>query len=241
MRVPASQTRRLLPGQQEEENRERQAAHSTLLRSFTLKRKLLFIILAVVPSAFLPMAAISQAHDSPSSGSSDQPETNYKWKAYGGYGYTSLNQVNQSRSGLQGIDLSITRDFGKYFGITADGAAYSTPYATPVVANTTLTPVVDMVLFGPEFHVVVWEKISGFAHVLLGGEHTGGTSQTPNISFAGGYGGGAEYALKSRIGIRVSGDDIEQSFSVTGNSAALGNSAHKTRNPRASIGVTYSF
>jgi hypothetical protein len=239
MRVHATQTRPLHPAQQEEENRVRQAANSTLLRSFTLKRKLLFIILAVVTAASLPMSAISQAHDSPSS--SDQSDITYKWKAYGGYGYTSLNQVNQSRSGLQGIDLSITRDFGKYFGITADGAGYSAPYATPVVANTTLSPTVDMVLFGPEFHVVVWEKVSGFAHVLIGGEHTGGTNQTPNISFAGGYGGGAEYTLTSRWGVRVSGDDIEQSFSVTGNSAALGNSAHKTRNPRASIGVTYSF
>ena len=206
-----------------------------------MKRKLLFMILAVVTAAFLPMAAISQVLKAPSSGSNDQPETTYKWKAYGGYGYTSLNQVNQSRSGLQGIDLAITRDFGKYFGITADGAGYFTPYASPVVANTTLAPTVDMVLLGPEFHAQVWEKASGFVRVLLGSEHIGGTSQTPNISFAGGYGGGIEYTLTSRFGIRASGDDIEQSFSVTGNSAALGNSPHKTRNPRASIGVTYNF
>ena len=150
------------------------------------------MILAVVTAAFLPMAAISQVLKAPSSGSNDQPETTYKWKAYGGYGYTSLNQVNQSRSGLQGIDLAITRDFGKYFGITADGAGYFTPYASPVVANTTLAPTVDMVLLGPEFHAQVWEKASGFVRVLLGSEHIGGTSQTPNISFAGGYGGGIE-------------------------------------------------
>jgi len=207
---------------------------------FKLKRTFLISILAVVPAVLLPLAASSQilsGHKPTAEGD----ETVYKNEVYGGYAYTSLNQVNLSRSGLQGVDLAITRDFGKYFGPTADGAFYKYPFAHPEVTNSTITPSVDTVLFGPVLHANLYEKTDGFVHVLLGGEHVGGTSQTPNISFAGGVGGGLDYKLMSRISVRASGDLILQSFSVTGNSAAVGYSPHRTRNARATIGVVYHF
>ena len=96
----------------------------------------------------LPLAASSQilsGHKSAAEGD----ETVYKNEVYGGYAYTSLNQVNLSRSGLQGAELSYTRNFGKYFGVTGDGSFYKYPFAHPEVTNSTLTPSVDMVLFGP--------------------------------------------------------------------------------------------
>ena len=205
-----------------------------------MKRTFLISILAVVPAMLLPLAASSQIIPGRKS-AAEVDETVYKNHVYGGYAYTSLNQVNLSRSGLQGGELAITRDFGKYFGVTADGAFYKYPFATPEVTNSTLTPSVDMVLFGPELHAELYSKVNGFVHLLLGGEHVGGTGQTPNISFAGGGGGGLEYKLTSRISARASGDVILQSFSVTGNSAQLGYSPHETRNARASIGAVYHF
>jgi hypothetical protein len=206
-----------------------------------LKRTLLLSILAVVPAALLPLAAISQVAPTRGSRSAGQDAPSYKYEVFAGYGYTALNQVNQARKGLQGVDLSVTRDWGKYFGVTADGAYYRYPISHPIVVGSTLTPTVDAVLFGPVVHAEVWGKVSGFAHGLLGGEHTGGESQTPNISFAGGFGGGLEYKLGPRLSLRASGDDIASSFSLTGNTPALGYSPHKRWNSRAAFGVVYRF
>jgi hypothetical protein len=207
-----------------------------------LKRTLLLSMLAMIPAVLLPLATTGQVSPDRGSRSTDESEQPvYKWEVYAGYGYTSLNQVNQSRSGLQGGNVSITRDWGKYFGVTGDGAYYSYPFDNPVVANSTLKPSVDLVLFGPVAHVEIWGKVSGFARGFLGGEHTGGESQTPNISLAGGFGGGLEYRLTQRISLRASGDDIASSFSLTGNSPALGYSPHKHWNSRAGFGAVYRF
>jgi len=201
-----------------------------------LKSKLLLFILAMVPAAFLPLAATSQiAPDRPAR--AEQTEPTYKWEAFIGYGYTSLNQVNQSRYGLQGINMSLTRDWGRYFGLTADGAGYS----TPISAGNPGSPTVDTVLFGPVLHFTMFKNFDGFVRGLLGGEHTGGENQTPNISFAGGGGGGVDWKLSSRVSLRASGDDIAASFSPIDNSKALAYSPHMTRNPRAAFGLVYRF
>jgi hypothetical protein len=90
-------------------------------------------------------------------------------------------------------------------------------------------------------HANIYGKVGGFAHLLLGGEHTGGESQTPNISFAGGPGGGLEYTLSPHLSMRASGDYIGASFSFTGNSSQLAYSPHRTFDSRASLGVVYRF
>ena len=207
-----------------------------------MKRTFLLSILALVPAALLPLTATSQVF--PSNGKHHgiaQEDRTYRYELYAGYGYTSLNQVNNSRYGLQGVNASVTRDFGKYFGLTADGAFYSYPISTPVVQNSTIKPVVDTVLFGPTIHADIYGKVSGFVHGLIGGEHTGGTSQTPNISFAGGPGGGLEYKWSNRISFRASGDIIGASFSLTGNTKELGYSPHLSWDSRATVGAVYHF
>jgi hypothetical protein len=201
----------------------------------------LFSILALVPAALLPLAATSQVSSTSGSNSGDQPEKTYKYEIYAGYAYTSLNQVNQSRYGLQGVNLSVTRDWGKYFGLTAEGDYYRFPFGSPEVVGSTTKPQVESVLFGPVLHANIYGHYSGFVHGLLGGEHTGGESQTPNVSFAGGIGGGMEYSLTQRFSIRASGDIIGASFSLTGNSTQLANSPHRTWDSRASIGAVYHF
>src|ERR1700722_7470840 len=112
-----------LPGQSRTNPGNRPDEPSTLLRSFKLKRMLLLSILAMIPAALLPLAASSQILPHPKK-VAEGDEPNYKYEVYGGYAYTGINQVNLSRSGLQGVDLSVTRNFGRYFGLTADGAYY---------------------------------------------------------------------------------------------------------------------
>lgn len=200
-----------------------------------LMRKWLVSILALVSGAVLPLSVAAQvAPDRPA-----RPEADHTYKnmVYAGAAYTSLNQVNQSRYGLIGADLAVSRDFGRFFAVFADGSFYS----QAVGSGNPGKPTVDAVLFGPELHGHIFERWSIFARALLGGEHTGGEGQTPNISFAGGGGGGVEYNLRDRWVIRVSGDDIAASFSVNNNTTAVSYSPHMTRNPRASIGIGYRF
>jgi hypothetical protein len=213
-----------------------------------LKRKFLLAFLAVVSATFIPLAATSQiAPDRPAKPEKSGPS--YKWEAFAGYGYTSLNQVNQSENGLQGVNLSLTRNWGKYFGLTADGGYYAYTYDRANPGN----PTVDMVLLGPVFRAKLFERVDGFARVLLGGEHTGistaGWTAIPKLSFAGGAGGGLDYELNPRFALRLSGDDIASSFfapvlpagSDNACSATSGCSPHLRRNARAEFGVVYKF
>ena len=206
-----------------------------------MKRNLLFSILAVVPAALLSLAVPCQAGPVSEKVRTEPADASYKYEFSAGYGYTSLNQVNQSRYGLQGVNLSATRDFGRYFGITADGAFYKYALSTGNSSDTGNpgNPVVDQVLFGPVLHATIYGHIGGFVHALIGGEHTGGNNQNPNISFAGGLGGGLEYKLGKHLFLRGSGDDIESSFTVI--NPVPGDSPHKTRSARATFGVVYKF
>ncbi len=201
-----------------------------------MKRKWFVSILAVVPAVLMPLAATGQI--APDRGTRpDHPEPTYKYQVFAGLGYTSLNQVNQSRHGLLGVNVEVMRNWGRYFGAVADGGFYK--YATG--SGNPGKPVVDMVLFGPELHAPLYGSLNIFARALLGGAHSGGESQTPKVSFAGGAGMGLEYVVSPHVVLRASGEDIASSFSVTGNSPALGNSPHLRRNSRASIGVAYRF
>ena len=72
-----------------------------------MKSKLLLSILAVASALVVPMAAVGQI--APEKPPKDVTGPVYKYEAYVGYGYTSLNQVSLSRSGLQGVSASVTR------------------------------------------------------------------------------------------------------------------------------------
>ena len=190
----------------------------------------------MVPAALLPLAASGQvAPDRPARPDRAEPAFNYQ--VYAGFAYTSLNQVNQSRHGLIGVDISASRNFGRYFALTADGAYYPTSYAS----GNPGTPKVSSLMGGPELHAPLYGKVNGYVRALLGGEHTGGEGMTPKVSFAGGLGGGLEYVLSPRLVLRLGGDDILSSFSLRNNSPQLGNSAHMRANARATVGVAYRF
>ena len=206
-----------------------------------MKRKFLFAIIAVVSAMLMPLAATSQvAPDRPAR--PEKAETSYKWKVFAGAAYTSLNQVDQSENGLIGVNASVTRDFGKYFGLMADGGYYAYTYDRTNPGN----PTVEAVLFGPEIHADLFARLVGSVHVLLGGEHTStdtssGFTTIPNVSFAGGFGGALDYKLSQRFALRATGDDILSSFVQEPTNSQLGYSPHLRRNSRAAFGFVYRF
>jgi len=210
--------------------------------SLQLKRKLLLSILAMVPAALLPLTLAGQVAPAAES-SADRPEATYKYAVYAGYAYTSLNQVNQSRYGLQGFNVSVTRDWAKYFGTMAEGSYFK--YATSSGSSTNPgnpgDPSVDTVLFGPVVHAPLFSKYSLFIDLLAGGEHTGGEGMTPKVSFAGGFGGGLEYKVRPRLSMRLGGERIGSAFSLNNNTPGLAYSPHLHWNARASVGVVYRF
>lgn len=221
-----------------------------------MKRKFLLAILAVVPAVFMPLAATSQI--APDRAPRTEPaEPSYKYQVFAGYGYTSLNQVNQSRFGLMGPDISLTRDWGRFFGITADGAFYRYPLGRPAIQNSTLTASMDAVLIGPVLHANLFRHYDAFFHVLLGAEHVGGVNAYPDLSFAGGVGVGIDYKLNSHFSLRASGDDIASSFVApiylanpappippppAGTCTTTSDcSPHRRRSSRAAFGLVYKF
>lgn len=198
-----------------------------------MKRKMLLAMLVAVPGLLAPLAAHSQI--APEKAPAATTEPTYKYEVFAGWGYTSLNQVSQSRSGLQGVSLSVTRDWGRYFGVTAEGGHY----AWAVTNSNEGNPSVDQFLAGPVLHAQLYGATSLFVHGLLGVVHTGNISISPSTSFAGGFGMGMDYSLNKHTGVRVYGDDIGSSFSVT--PYVPGNSPHRRFNAHAAVGVTYKF
>ena len=198
-----------------------------------MKSTLLLSILAVASAISVPMAARAQV--APEKPPKDITGPDYKYEVYVGYGYTSLNQVNQSRSGLQGVSGSVMRDLGEHFGVKVDGGHY----AWAVTASNVGSPTVDLLLAGPVAHANLFEKWSAYAEVLLGGAHTGGVTIQPKVSFAGGFGMGVDYNKTARWSIRAFGDDIGSSFTLT--PFQPGDSPHMRWNARAGIGVVYHF
>lgn len=197
--------------------------------------KILLSIAAAV-AVLTPLAAAGQVAPEKRP-TVDKGGPSYKYEAYAGLAYSSLNQVNDSRYGLVGADLAITRDLAKYFGITANGAYFK--YATG--SGNPGTPSVWSLAAGPEFRATLYGNVDGFLHALVGAEHTGGEGMTPNVSMSGGFGGGLTYNLSQRWAMRASGDRMYDSFSLTGNSASLAYSPHTHYNARATIGVLYRF
>ena len=189
--------------------------------------------LAAASAIVVSVSAAGQV--APERAPKDLSGPDYRYELYVGYGYTSLNQVSQSRSGLQGFSASVTRDLREHFGVKVDGGYY----AWPVTSSNPGNPNVSLFLAGPLIHANLFEKWSAYAEGLIGGAHTGGATIQPNVSFAGGIGMGVDYNKSARWSVRAFGDDIASSFTIT--PFQPGDSPHKRWNARAGIGLVYHF
>jgi hypothetical protein len=193
----------------------------------------LLAIAAMVCAALVPAMASGQLakESAPKAYRGDVP----RWDIFAGYGYTSLNQVNQSRYGLQGVNVSVTRFFGRNFGVIADGGFYSSSLGSGNPGN----PSVNSIMAGPVLQGQLFERLNLQVRGFLGGEHTGGESMKPDVSFAGGAGVGMDYRLNKKFWLRLSGDNIYSSFVSDPNNK--GYSPHRRGNARASLGLAYKF
>lgn len=199
---------------------------------------ILVSILAVIAAALMPLVVAGQV--APERPPSMGGALTYKWEAFALAGYTSLNQVNQSRYGLIGGRGGVTRDLGKHFGMTAIGSYYKPPTGKGGGGNPG-DPSVYSALAGPEVRATLYGNFDGMLHGLIGIEHTGGEHMTPNISFAGGFGGGVIYNMSKRWALRASGDRIGAVFSLSNNTPQLDYSPHTHWNARGEFGVVFRF
>lgn len=200
-----------------------------------MKSTLLLSIVAAASAIVVPIAALGQV--APEKPPKDLSGPTYKYQAFVGWGYTSLNQVNQSRSGLQGITASVARDFGEHFAVKVDGGHYAW---TVTSSNASVgNPSVDLFLAGPVLRANIFENWSAFVEGMMGGAHTGNISIQPKVSFAGGIGIGVDYNFSPRLALRMYGDDIGSSFTLS--PYQPGFSPHRRWNARGNIGIAYRF
>ena len=200
--------------------------------------KILLRISAVVAVALAPLVASAQVNSD--SGPGPLQAAPYKYEAYVGLAYTSIKQVPVSYSGLIGGKVSLARDWGKYFQLIASG-----DYESKGVGHSYLTnpgsPSVYTFLVGPGVRVPLYGRLSGGLFAELGLEHTGGESMSPNISFAGGFGGGLTCNLNRRFALQLTGDRVAASFSLPNNSPVVAYSTHRTWDARGTGGLVVRF
>lgn len=205
-----------------------------------MKRTFLFSILAVLAAVLAPLTAEAQVN--PEAAPPPAQGATYKYEAYVGFAYTRLRQVpvTVSYSGLLGGKASLARDWGKYFQLLGSVDYYGVGTGNTYLPNPG-HPTVYTALLGPAIHANIYGNLSGVIFAQIGGEHTGGESMTPGISFAGGFGGGVAYSLNRKMAVQLTGDRVGASFSLPNNTPQLANSTHRTWNARGTIGVVYRF
>jgi hypothetical protein len=202
-----------------------------------LNRKFALLLLAAIPAVLMPLEASGQvAPDAETVPVVSQPALKYEVMV--GYDYTSLNQVNTSRHGLQGVKVGAARNFGKYFALAVNGDYFKFEFPGVEPSNPG-NPSVYSVLAGPEVRANLYGRLGVFVHGLIGVEYTGGEQMNPDTSFAGGPGMGITWDLNRKLYIFLSGDKIYGSFSFI--NPDPGSSAHLTSNARGSVGVGYRF
>ena len=206
-----------------------------------MKRTILLQILALVAAAIAPLAAAGQVNPDADKGSG-QSEATYKYEIYVGAAYSRLRQVPDSYSGLVGGKASLARDWGKYFQMigSVDYYRLGTGHSNlPSPGN----PSIYTFMVGPAVHATIYDNLSGVFFTELGAEHTGGENMSPNISFAGGFGGGLAYNLTRNLALQLTGDRVAGSFPLPNpqNLPQQGYSTHRTWNARGTFGVVYRF
>jgi hypothetical protein len=195
------------------------------------------LLLAAATAVLTPRSAIGQVNSDTAPG---QAQAGPKYEVFAGVAYSRLRQVPVSYSGLVGGKVSVSRDWGKYFQLMASGDYYKLGTGHADIPNKG-NPTIYTFLVGPALHATLYGNLSGVVFGEIGGEHTGGESITPTISFAGGFGGGLAYSLNRNWGVQLTGDRVAASFSLPNSNPALSNSTNRTWNVRGTFGVVFRF
>jgi opacity protein-like surface antigen len=195
------------------------------LRRVLVKGKFLLSVLAFV----LPMSLAAQV----AKPTVDVVPAFQRYEVFAGVDYMAANQVKSS-SALIGGNGGVSAKLVKWFGGTVDFG----DYPTSATSHGLVKPSVTTFLAGPEFYIPA-DNLTGFIHVMFGGQHTGNVGSEPDIAFAYAVGGGFEYTVKGRWAVRISGDGIRSSSVLDPNK--VGFSPHPFTNARATAGVAYHF
>lgn len=188
-----------------------------------MKGKLLLVAVAL----FLPLSIHGQVAKPAAADAA--PDFN-RYELYAAFAYSGANQVKGS-SALIGVNVGAQAKLKKWFGANVDFGQYGN-------SSGVAQPTVTSFLAGPEFYIPA-DNLTGFFHVLFGGEHTSYPGEKPGVAYAYAVGGGFEYAVSRRFSARVAGDGIVASF--VDDPANQGFSPHSHVNPRATLGVSYRF
>ena len=161
----------------------------------------------------------------------DTPVPFQRYEVFAGADYISANQVKGS-SALVGFNVGADAKLSKWFGGEVDFGDY------PSSSGKLASPTVTTFLAGPQLFIPS-DSITGFFHVLFGGQHTGNAGVKPDIAFAYAIGGGVEYAFSKRLSFRASGDAILAASVQDPNNQGF--SPHTRSNGRAMGGIAYHF
>ncbi|MGA3131388.1 MAG: hypothetical protein ABSD59_11345 [Terracidiphilus sp.] len=204
-----------------------------------MKRTILLQISAMIAAALAPLAAVGQVN--PEAAPGPEQAAPYKYEAYVGLAYSRLRQVPVSFSGLLGGKGSLSRDWGKYFQLTGSVDYYKKGTGHSGLQNPG-DPSMYSFMIAPGVHTPIYDNLGAEFFAEVGAEHTGGESMTPNISFAGGFGGGLSYNLARNFAVQLTGDRVGASFpEPDNNTSGQAGSTHRTWNARGTIGVVYRF
>lgn len=109
-----------------------------------------------------------------------------KVEIFGGYQFTHLKPSGSAN----GWDASITANFTKWLGGTADFSGAYKPEAT-----------LHTFMFGPVFALRKSEKVTPFAHVLLGTDYQ--TDRQSSSGFSMAMGGGLDVKVNQEFAVRL--------------------------------------
>lgn len=164
-------------------------------------------------------------------------------EVFGGYSYLRTSTVfTGARVNLHGASFSAAYYLNEWFGMVGDGGIY---HAGNVAGQFSLT--VSSFQAGPQVRLPNRTRLTPYGNFLLGGGHAEGTLYTSsfgtglapigtNNTFLYTVGGGVDYRLSNKIGIRII--QAEYLHSEFLNGSVIG---HVQNNLRLSAGVVFHF
>ncbi len=143
-----------------------------------------------------------------------------KVEVFGGYSYLRADWDLGADRDLRGWNASINYSLNKILGVKADFSGHNTDGAIqfdPFSDRSTTVETSNFTfLFGPQFSYRKNEKVTPFAHVLLGGSRNKVFSgpidipgipvfnfDTTDIAFTAAFGGGLDIKLTNRMAFRL--------------------------------------
>lgn len=164
-----------------------------------------------------------------------------KAEVFGGYSYFRANSDGEGTN-LNGWHASVAGNFNKVVGIAAEFSGHYGKESVTVPGTTPVTVRADYnaytFLFGPRFSYRNNERLTPFAHVLIGGTRAKVTGSVGNVSvsesdtaFTTAIGGGLDVKLTSGVALRlVQADYVLTRFDK-----------ENQNNARISVGLVFRF